>query len=101
MITMSEVIWNHIDEKKPTHGQAVFYYFGVFNQVYAGWYADGEEEEEAFSCNIFYSKRGYLGDDVTWWAEREELPEGVTFDPTPPTDEQKRNCKYHPYPREV
>lgn len=92
--------WIHIDERKPEQNEPVYYYFGVWDEVCAGFFEVSTEEEEIEGMNVFYGvDGGFLGDDVTWWLPRMELPEGIYFDPTPPTDEQKANCKYHPYPR--
>lgn len=87
--------WIHIDEQEPEQGQAVYYWFGFWDRVSAGFFK--VSDEEGFEgMQIFFGEKGFLGDDVTWWMPREELPEGVTFTPAPPTAEQKARCKYHP-----
>jgi hypothetical protein len=95
---MSE--WIHIDEQRPEENQPVYYWFGFWNQVYEGFYQTGDSEiidgEEYGGGNVFYGEGGFLGDDVTWWMPREELPEGVVFCPAGPTKKQKAACKYHP-----
>jgi hypothetical protein len=92
--------WISIEDQKPEEGQPVYYYFGVFDSVYDGYYKSYSDEyyPQGISSDIFYSALGFLTDDVTWWMLREELPEGVSFFPAHPTDEQKAQCKYHPYP---
>jgi hypothetical protein len=91
--------WLHIDEHKPEQHQPVYYWFGVWDCVYEGFFEESEEEEIK-GMYVFYGvDGGFLGDDVTWWLPRIELPEGIYYDPAPPTDEQKASCKYHPYPR--
>lgn len=93
---MSE--WLRIDEHTPEENQPVYYYFGVFDCVYAGFYQKYYDEDypEGVFSDCFYSKSGFLTDDVTYWMPREELPEGVYFTPVHPTEYQKETCKYHP-----
>jgi hypothetical protein len=92
-IIMSE--WKHIDQEQPTQGQPVYYWFGAWDKIYSGFF-EVSEDEECKGMFFFYGKSGFLGDDITWWMPREELPDGVEFLPEGPTDEQKANCKYHP-----
>ena len=91
--------WIDIRDKEPEDGQMVYYWFGFFNKVYTGFYEKYREDDypEGIYSNIFFSDKGFLTDDITWWMPREELPEGVDLYPTGPTDEQKRNCKYHSF----
>lgn len=96
---MNQFGWQHIDESKPMVNQPVYYYFGVFDSIYEGFYerySDKYYKEGLFS-DVFYSDNyGFLTDDITWWMPRIILPENIIFTPSPPTDEQKVKCKYHP-----
>lgn len=89
--------WLHIDNEIPFDGEDVFYYFAYFDEVYEGKYFEGKPQDVGgnmitFSDNIFCSPKGFLGDDVTYWMPRSPNdPE-----PEPPSDEEKKNDKYHP-----
>jgi len=87
--------WYHIDEKVPEQGQSVYYWFGVWDQVYEGKF-EISTDPDFCGMKVFYGNSGFLGDDVTWWMPREELPEGIRFTPAPPSPEQKARCKYNP-----
>lgn len=89
--------WLRIDEQLPENEQDVFYYFGVFDQIYEGKYFSQEtnfddEDGPMYTLNIFGGKCGYLSDDVTYWQPRVEGQEC----PEMPTPEQKATCRYHP-----
>lgn len=90
--------WINIEDQQPEDQQPVYYWFGVFNEICEGYFEICKDEYFEGS-RIFYNHSGYLGDDVTWWMPREELPEGVRLIQNGPTKEQKAACKYHPYPR--
>jgi len=79
--------WKHLDEERPVEGQAVYYWFGVFDSVFAGFF-DGHD--------TFYGRAGWLNGDVSWWMPRDDhvdIPFGFLPGLTP---EQKSQCKYHP-----
>ncbi len=70
--------WKNIKIEKPKENQPVYYYFDVFDKVYEGFFCT-EDNSELFDeplgtyvSNIFYSKHGWLADDITWWMPREE-----------------------------
>ena len=80
--------WYNVFENTPKDKQMVWYWFGLWDIIFSGFYNEGDE----FCFHYFHSNHGYLGDDITWWAEREE----GELEPNPPIDEQKKKCKYFP-----
>lgn len=87
--------WINLHQQKPEQKQPVFYYFGAFDCVYAGFYVSqivhmGNHHE--YESNCFYSDKGFLGDDVTWWQPREE----GQVKPERPSEELRRQCRYWP-----
>jgi hypothetical protein len=88
--------WISISDKLPEEKQPVFYYFGVFDCVYAGFYQSDKinfGDDRWYDSNCFYSDKGFLSDDVTFWQPREE---GQELPKSPPTW-LRRMCRYHPY----
>lgn len=90
--------WINLHDQKPKDGQEVWYYFGVFNQVYAGQYVlnedtytDDDGVEHTFTVDCFCSERGFLNDDVTWWSVRDRKPS-----PDLPTAQQLMHDRHVP-----
>lgn len=92
---MSE--WIRIDHEKPQVGQAVYYWFGVFDQVYPGYFKEVAFDETAYPgimMDCFHDEGGFLCDDVTYWMPRAAGDESAY--PPPPSPEEKASCLYHP-----
>lgn len=63
--------WINMSDRKPTHGQEVYYYFEPVG-VHKGKYKRKELPEELFNqkgimVDVFYGGGGWLTDDVTHW----------------------------------
>lgn len=78
--------WLRIDQEKPEQKQLVYYWFGFFDEVYAGKYKECDE------MDCFFDKGGFLCGDITYWMPREE---GDKM-PEPPSAKEKETCLYHP-----
>ena len=68
--------WIKIKDEKPIEGQELFYYFKYVG-VHAGKYKRKELpyhfiKQRGVFMDVFYSKGGYLADDVTHWMPRKE-----------------------------
>lgn len=90
-----------IDKQKPEEGQKVYYWFGAFDQVYAGWYSHVTEDDngyDVYDYDCFYDKTGFLCNDVTYWKPRDEdnMEDGYSPNQVHPTLEQKATCIFHP-----
>ena len=78
--------WILIEDGSPSEKQAVIYYFkhvgvhrGNFQTTDYGEDLGLDENEETYKGNCFYSKSGFLTDDVTHW-----LPDNGQELPNPP-----------------
>lgn len=80
--------WLRIDEITPAEEQNVWYWFGLFDKIYAGRYIGADE----CSDNIFIDKGGWLSDEVTYWMPRNE----GDIEPEYPSKEEKGKCLYNP-----
>lgn len=89
-------MWIRIDEQTPEEGQGVWYYFGIFDKVYAGKYLKVRVEDwpEGVYANCFHDETGFLADDVTYWCPREDG--GIQLEPFRPTLRERAACLYHP-----
>jgi len=81
--------WISMIQQIPRQQQEVWYYFGVFDCVYAGHFSqdhnegDEDENDQCYQINTFYGSGGFLGDDVMYW-----MPRINENKPNPPTDIQ-------------
>ena len=83
-------MWHRIDKEKPHEDQKVFYWYGLPDKVYSGFYESCESE---WIKNVFYGQGGFLTDAITYWMPRAE---GQVDLPEAPTTKQKEQCIYHP-----
>ena len=66
--------WVKMSERKPEHGQEVYYFFNIVG-VHRGFYELQELQEEIFGpgymVDVFLQKDGFgfLTDDVTHWMD--------------------------------
>ena len=73
--------WINIKNKVPEEQQKVWYYFDFFSKVYAGFYCSEDnssiygEPVGTYISNCFYSKHGFLNNDVEFWMPREDNDE--------------------------
>lgn len=89
-------MWLRIDEQTPEDGQDVWYYFGIFDKVYAGKYSRIRDKDypEGVYSHCFFDETGFLTDDVTYW-----YPRGggiVQLEPFRPSLRERAACLYHP-----
>ena len=59
--------WNNIKTAVPDPYQPVVYYFDVFNKSFKGFY---EPSDPLYGKHCFYSKYGFLTDDIIYWIGR-------------------------------
>ena len=77
--------WIKIEDQRPEHESKVIYYFkhvGRHRGEYLRVPLDAEffgtdENGEPYMSDLFYSKKGFLSDDVTHWMydEGQEMPD--------------------------
>ncbi len=58
--------WIKVKDKVPKDGQKVIYYF-EYTGISVGRYEKIKGKDAKYGTNCFYSKRGFLTDDVTHW----------------------------------
>jgi hypothetical protein len=70
--------WLDINIETPYNNEPVYYYFDVFDRVYVGYFCQEDvsfvynKPYGTYKSNIFYSKHGFLSDDVKYWMPRED-----------------------------
>lgn len=65
--------WIDINERAPEDGQKVIYYFAPLGMFF-GQYERCKGEDAEYGTHCFFSKSGFLTDDVTHWMPMPKAP---------------------------